>query len=175
MMQMLVAGGVKPLTDGERTADVDNPKGYYEWEPIKQIAKKPELLDQDDLDGCAIKCISMLLPRMPLKHNYKVIFMTRPIEEVIRSQRAMIDRRATKTAELDSVQLTRGLRAHRDEILGWLKSTPHMQFIEIDYPTLVREPLPEISRLVAFLGKDRLPNPEQMATVGDPSLYRKRV
>jgi len=175
MMQMLEAGGVKPLTDGERIADVDNPKGYYEWEPIKQIGKKPELLDQEDLNGCAIKCISMLLPRMPLKHNYKVIFMTRPIEEVIVSQSAMVKRLETKAAELDSAQLKRGLRGHRAEILSWLKSTPHMEFIEIDYPTLIREPLPQISRLIDFLGKDRLPSSEKMATVVDPSLYRKRV
>jgi tetratricopeptide (TPR) repeat protein len=175
MMQMLEAGGVKPLTDGERSPDVDNPKGYYEWEPIKQIGKKPELLDQDGLDGCAIKCISMLLSRMPPKHNYKVIFMTRPIEEVVRSQRAMIDRRAAKTAEIESAQLIRGLRAHRDEALSWLKFTPHMEFIEIDYPTLVREPLTQISRLIDFLGKDQLANCEQMARVVDASLYRKRV
>src|SRR5262249_26267774 len=150
------------------------PKGYYEWEPIKQIGKKPELLDQDDLNGCAIKCISMLLPRMPLTHNYKVVFMTRPIEEVVRSQRAMLERRATKTAKVESAQLMRGLRAHRDEVLSWLKFTPHMEVIEVDYPTLVREPLPQISRLIDFLGKDRLANSEQMATVVDSSLYRMR-
>ena len=94
MMQMLAAGGMKILTDEERAADVDNPKGYYEWEPIKQIGKKPELLDEEGLDGRAIKCISMLLQKMPLKHNYKVIFMTRPIEEVVVSQNAMVNRLA---------------------------------------------------------------------------------
>jgi len=112
---------------------------------------------------------------MPLKHNYKVIFMTRPIEEVVRSQRAMIDRRATKTAELDSAQVKRGLRAHRDETLNWLKSTPHMQFIEIDYPALVREPLSQISRLIDFLGTNRLPDSEHMAAVVDASLYRRKA
>lgn len=175
MMQMLEAGGLPPMTDRQRAADVDNPRGYYEWEAIKQIGKKPELLDQEDLNGCAIKCISMLLPRMPLKHNYKVIFMTRPIEEVVVSQSAMVKRLDTKAAELDSAQLKRGLRGHRDEILSWLKSTPHMEFIEIDYPTLIREPLPQISRLIDFLGKDRLASSEKIATVVDPSLYRKRV
>lgn len=35
MMQMLQAGGVPLLTDGERTPDEDNPEGYLEWEPIK--------------------------------------------------------------------------------------------------------------------------------------------
>jgi hypothetical protein len=39
------------LIDGECVADVDNPKGYYEWEPIKQIGKKPGLLDEEELDG----------------------------------------------------------------------------------------------------------------------------
>ena len=36
MMQMLVAGGMTVLSDGERKADTDNPKGYLEWERIKQ-------------------------------------------------------------------------------------------------------------------------------------------
>jgi len=54
MMQMLEAGGAKLLIDGERVDDVDNPKGYYEWEPIKQIGKKPELLDEEALDGLAV-------------------------------------------------------------------------------------------------------------------------
>src|SRR5262249_12416728 len=119
MMQMLEAGGVKILTDRERAADIDNPKSYYEWEPIKQIGKKSELLDQDGLDGCAIKCISMLLQQLPIKHNYKVIFMTRPIQEVVASQRKMIERMGTEGANLDLEQLERGLVAHRHEISNW--------------------------------------------------------
>ena len=174
MMQMLEAGGAKLLIDGERVADVDNPKGYYEWELIKQIGKKPEVLDPEGLDGRAIKCISMLLQQMPLKHNYKVIFMTRPIEEVAVSQRAMINRLATKGAELDNEQLQRGLKMHRKETLNWLKSVPHMELIEIDYPTLIQNPGPEISRLVEFLGADRLPNSAEMAKVIDPALHRKK-
>jgi len=174
MMQMLAAGGVTALTDGERSADVDNPKGYYEWEPIKQIGKKPEVLDQEGLDGQAIKCVSMLLQQMPLKHNYKVIFMTRPIEEVVVSQSAMVNRLATKGAELDAEQLQRGLPAHRNEICNWLKRVPHMEFIEVDYPALVRNPQSVIASLVEFLGADRLPTAEKMAAVVDATLYRRK-
>lgn len=174
MMQMLEAGGLKILTDRERVADVDNPKGYYEWEPIKQIAKKPELLDQDGLDGRAIKCISMLLEKVPLKHNYKVIFMTRPVEEVVVSQTAMLNRLATKGADLDTQQLQRGLTAHRNEIRNWLKRAPHMESIEIDYPSLIHDPESVVKRLLDFLGADRLPHSEKMAAVIDPSLYRRK-
>ena len=162
------------MTDEERVADVDNPKGYYEWEPIKQIGKNPELLDEEGLDGRAIKCISMLLQKVPLKHNYKVIFMTRPLEEVVVSQNAMVSRLGTMGAELDPEQLQRGLRGHRSEILYWLKSMPNMEFIEIDYPTLVRDPRPVIDRVVKFVGVDRLPNSAEMAKVIDPSLHRKK-
>ncbi len=37
MMQMLTAGGMTAVSDGERRADIDNPKGYLKWERIKQL------------------------------------------------------------------------------------------------------------------------------------------
>ena len=175
MMQMLEAGGMPVMTDNKRGPDTDNPRGYYEWKAIKQIGKQPELLDDEAVNGKAIKCVSMLLPRMPAKHDYKLIFMRRPIAEVVVSQQAMTTRLGTKSADLDSEQLARGLRAHREDIRRWATAVPHVALLEIDYPTLVRAPLPQISRLIDFLGTDRLPNSEQMARVVDPSLYRKSV
>ena len=175
MMQMLEAGGMPVMTDDKRGQDTDNPRGYYEWEAIKQIGKQPELLDDEAVNGKAIKCVSMLLPRMPVKHDYKLIFMRRPIAEVVASQQAMTTRLGTKGADLDSEQLARGLRAHREDIRRWATGLPHIALLEIDYPTLVRESLSQISRLIDFLGTDRLPHSEQMAAVVDPSLYRKRV
>ena len=35
MMKMLEAGGMQILTDNLRTADENNPKGYYEYERVK--------------------------------------------------------------------------------------------------------------------------------------------
>ena len=116
----------------------------------------------------------MLLPRMPLQHNYKVIFMTRPIEEVGASQQQMVNRLGTKRAELDPEQLQRGLTAHREETLRWLRTARHMKFIEIDYPALVRDPQSIVSRLVQFLGAEQLPNETVMAAVVDPSLHHQK-
>ncbi|MGI8437573.1 MAG: alkaline phosphatase family protein [Chthoniobacterales bacterium] len=174
MMQMLEAGGVPILSDGERVADVDNPKGYYEWEAIKQIANKPELLDAEGLDGRAIKCISMLLPKMPLKHNYKVIFMTRPIEEVVQSQQKMVERLGTAGSKLDREELGRGLAGHRSETLAMLKNAPHMKFLEVDYPSLVAQPAAIVPKIIEFLGRERLPKAEAMAGVVDAALYRRK-
>ena len=82
---------------------------------IKQIGKKPELLDDEAVAGRAIKCISMLLPALPEKHQYKVIFMLLPIAEVVASQHAMTTRLGTQGSNLDPAQLELGLRAHRVE------------------------------------------------------------
>jgi tetratricopeptide (TPR) repeat protein len=175
MMQMLEAGGLAPMTDHERKADIDNPRGYYEWEAIKQIAKQPELLDDESIQGKAIKCVSMLLLALPIKHQYKVVFMMRPIAEVIASQRAMTSRLGTKGTSLDRDQLERGLRAHREEIRRWGRTTPDVEWLEVDYPTLVRDPVPTISKLVEFLGPERVPNEYAMAAVIDASLHRRKT
>ena len=94
----------------------------------------------------------MLLPAMPAQHHYKVIFMLRPIEEVVASQRAMTSRLGNKGAELDPEQLERGLRAHREEIRKWASAAPHIEWLEIDYPSLVDAPAPAIAKIVKFLG-----------------------
>ena len=101
MMQMLAAGGMSLLTDLRRKPDIDNPRGYCEWEPIKLLPKDPNLIDE--AEGKAVKVISQLLLSLPEGRNYKVIFMERPLPEVLASQDEMLKRRGTE-------QL-RGLRA----------------------------------------------------------------
>ena len=41
MMQMLQAGGLEILTDAVRMADASNPKGYLEFEAVKDLDKGP--------------------------------------------------------------------------------------------------------------------------------------
>src|SRR5262245_31100793 len=72
MMQMLAAGGMPVLSDGERQADIDNPRGYLEWERIKQLPK--DLTVIDGAEGKAVKVISQLLLSLPPTHEYRVIF-----------------------------------------------------------------------------------------------------
>ena len=41
MMQMLVAGGIEALTDNVRTPDASNPRGYFEYAPVKRSRRTP--------------------------------------------------------------------------------------------------------------------------------------
>jgi tetratricopeptide (TPR) repeat protein len=174
MMQMLQAGGILPKTDGERQADVDNPKGYFEWEAIKEIGKRPDLLDEEGLEDKAIKAISMLLPSLPKAHRYKVIFMMRPVEEIVASQAKMIERLQTEGAELDKAQLTQRLQLHCNQALKWLTANERIELLNVDYPALVSDPQDQVQALIKFLGEEREIDPSVLAGVVDASLHRQK-
>ncbi len=90
MMQMLDKGGIPVVTDHVRTADADNPRGYYELERVKAIKRDASWLPE--LEGKAVKIISQLLYELPSNHKYRVIFMERDLDEVVPSQERMLVR-----------------------------------------------------------------------------------
>ena len=176
MMQMLAAGGLPARTDGERTADVDNPEGYLEWEAIKRVGREPQLLDEPGLERHAIKVVSALLPVLPRRHRYKVIFMTRPVAEIVRSQAKMISRRGSVGAEQSGEELAATLQKHRDESLEGMKGEPEIfDVLEVDYPGLVADPAAWAARVAGFVGEDLLPNSGQMTSAVRADLHRNRA
>src|SRR6188768_2448535 len=84
MMQMLKAGGMPLLVDELRPAYADNPNGYWEYEPVKRLQQDNTWMYK--AEGKAVKVISALLQYLPSPHTYKIIFMQRPMQEVLASQ-----------------------------------------------------------------------------------------
>ena len=89
MMKMLEAGGIEPVTDNIRGADLDNPKGYYEFEKVKVVAEDSSWLPATR--GKAFKMASILLRNLPANHRFKLIFMRRKMGEVLASQSKMLE------------------------------------------------------------------------------------
>ena len=114
MMQMLAAGGLPVLSDGERKADADNPKGYLEWERIKQLPKDPSIIAE--AEGKVVKVISQLLLSLPEGHEYRVIFMQRPLPEVMKSQEEMLRRRGTYDPAADTSPIEQAFQRHLIEV-----------------------------------------------------------
>src|SRR5438045_2458230 len=81
MMQMLENGGVDVVTDNVRTADADNPRGYYEFEPVKKIKQDTSWLPATR--GKAFKMVSQLLYHLPPSERYRVLFMERDLDEML--------------------------------------------------------------------------------------------
>lgn len=173
MMQMLAAGGMPIMTDGERKADPDNPEGYYEWEQIKKIRQHPEILRQ--AEGRAIKVITALLPALPRRHRYKIIFMDRPIEEVVASQAKMIARRATKRANAEPARMAEMLEQHRATILLSLERSRNVELLKIPFGELVEDPRRFVGRIIEFAGNPELRDVVAMTAAARPELHRNRT
>ena len=170
MMQILKAGGVPLMTDGLREADEDNPEGYWEWEEIKKLPKDPRILSK--AEGKALKVISALLPSLPGKHRYKVIYMIRPVEQVVDSQWAMLARKGSQPRS-EKKHLIETQEHHSRQIREVLGKSDRVELLELNYPDLVADPSATISQIASFLGKAFTDGPKVAACVR-PALHRNR-
>jgi hypothetical protein len=171
MMKMLEAGGVPVLTDRVRTADEDNPKGYYEFERVKQIEHDQAWLP--DAQGKVVKMIAALLKHLPDEYQYKVIFMRRHIDEVLASQRQMLVRRGEPTDTVPDEKMAELFGKHVERVEAWLDAQPNMDVLYVHYSDVLADPGGQAERLNRFL--DGVLDAEAMAQVVDPDLYRQRA
>jgi LPS sulfotransferase NodH len=170
MMQMLAAGGMPVLSDGERRADTDNPRGYLEWERVKQLPKEPGLIAE--AEGKVVKVISQLLLSLPAGHEYRVIFMQRPLPEVMKSQDEMLRRRGTYDPKVDTSAIVEAFRDHLFKVNTWLNRTTNVSVLRLNYHDVLKEPKAIVERIAEFL---RVPlDIDAMAQQVDASLYRQR-
>src|SRR6185295_2090816 len=167
MMQMLEAGGLPILTDNRRPADPDNPKGYYEFEPVKQLARDQAWIPS--AVGKVVKVVSPLLRHLPSTYSYKIVFMQREIEEVLASQREMLQRRGGPAPDDDEVAAG-AFRRHLVDVQGWLTQQPNMQVCYVAHDAVLARPAVEIQRVNDFLGGSL--DTTTMAQVVDRSLHR---
>jgi len=171
MMQMLRAGGIELLTDAKRAADEDNPEGYWEWEAIKKLPKNPRLIEQ--AEGKAVKVVSALLPSLPGKHRYTIIYMVRPTEQVVDSQWAMLARQGTQPKS-EKQHLIEVQEHHSRQVREVLKKSERLTLLEVSYPGLVADPDPVIAELAKLLPGRFTPSPAVAACV-QPRLFRNRT
>lgn len=170
-MKMLEAGGVQLFTDQMRKADEDNPKGYFEFERVKNLEKDPDKNWLRDSRGKAIKVISHLLKELPETCVYKVVFMHRNVDEVISSQNKMLLRRGEPVAE-DDAQVKVLFEKHLQEVKNWLDERKNFEVLHVRYTGVLAEPQKESARIQEFLG---IPlQIEAMVNAVDPTLYRNR-
>ncbi len=171
MMKMLEAGGIPPITDELREADEDNPKGYYEFERVKQM-------DQGDTGwvvgsrGKVIKVISALLKHLPPGEQYRVVFVRRNMPEILASQRKMLIRRGEDPDKMDDTQMAMLFEKHLRQIDEWLKAQPNFRVLYVHYSDVLTDPRPQIAAINEFLGSNL--NTQAMAEAVDPGLYRNR-
>lgn len=170
MMKILEAGGMHVFTDNLRTADEDNPKGYYELEQVKAL-KDGDDSWLKDAPGKVVKVISSLLEYLPANHKYKIVFMRREIAEILASQKQMLIRRG-ENSDGDDRKMAEMFQEHLKRVRVWLANQPNMEVHYVDYNALMADPAPEIQEVANFLGLNE--NLDAMLAVPDKKLYRQK-
>ena len=171
MMNMLVAGGVQVVSDSIRNADEDNPNGYFEYEPVKQLSEgQTEWLA--GAEHKAVKIISALLEFLPPSHHYKILFMERDLKEILASQQKMLKRR-NEESRVSDAEMESQFRKHLGDIKYWLARQPNMEVLYVDYNRMIVEPDKFCQRIVDFI---EVPvDGTKMLSVPNERLYRNRV
>jgi hypothetical protein len=168
MMQMLDNGGVSVVTDHIRTADTDNPRGYYEYEQVKKI--KDDVTWLRETRGKAFKMVSQLLFELPSNERYRIVFMERDLDEMLVSQEKMLARLNKPIAPREAI--ARAFRAHLVKVRAWLAQQAYVEVLFVNYNDLVQKPSDQAERVSAFLNGE--PDVGRMSETVDPSLYRNR-
>src|SRR5262245_21686554 len=168
MMQMLHEGGLPVLTDERRAADLDNPRGYYEFEQAKSIKRDSTLIP--DARGKVVKMVSALLYDLPTGERYRIVFMQRKLDEVLTSQEKMLRRLEQPIASIEKMQAA--FTVHLERLFKWLPNQAHMQLLTVSYNDLMASPDQPVLRVGEFL--DRRPDANRMLRAIDPNLYRNR-
>jgi tetratricopeptide (TPR) repeat protein len=173
LMQMLAAGGLGVLSDGLREPDEDNPRGYLEFEPVKNLLRDSKWLFAER--GKAIKIVAPLLAALPAGLACRVILCDRNLDEVLDSQERMLVRRNRPLAA--TPERRRMLKDEYARTLGRVKAMlarrPATELLAIEYSAAIADPAATGEKLNRFLGGGL--DVAKMAGAIDPALHRSRA
>jgi hypothetical protein len=171
-MKMLAAGGMETIVDNIRTADEDNPKGYFEDERVKELAEMEDKGWIRAARGKVIKVVSSLLQYLPNDNFYQVVFMRRNLQEVLASQAKMLDRRGEENTTEDE-DMIRMYESHLEKVRFQLRFRDWFDVLYLDFKEVIADPEKAANQINDFLGGHL--DVEAMATQVDPNLYRNRA
>ena len=172
MMQMLHAGGMEVVTDGVRTPDDNNPRGYFEYEAVKDLDKGVPQQWLAGARGRAVKIVSPLIPSLPDTYNYLVILMQRDLDEVIASQNKMLADRGAPQNDADNERIKQRYRVMCDATLRILGARRCFSTLIVGYAEAIARPEQAARRVNRFVGGQL--DEQRMAEARDSALYRNR-
>jgi len=170
LMQMLHAGSIPVLTDGVRVADEDNPRGFFEYEPTKQMLRDSAWLQE--ARGKAVKIVAPLLGTLPRGLPCRVIAIERDYEEILDSQAKMIERRGQAVPdtlehrEMLAAEYARTIQRAR----GYLARRPLTAYLWLRRDAILADPQGQAMQIAEFL--DDAADAGRMAAAVDRSLHR---
>ena len=171
MMQMLLAGGIPVMADDHRPADASNERGYLEHDMARKLGKDAGWID--DAKGKAVKIVAQLLPHLPHQHRYRFVMMHRPLEEIVASQKKMLQRLGKDGAAISDEALMRTFQSQVARVrtmLMHLRRRGILDVLDVKYHEALRDPRGTAERIAAFLGEGSPFDPEAAQIAVAPEL-----
>ena len=165
MMQIIDKTSIPVLSDGRREKDISNPEGYYELEAVKGIVQDNSFLNV--AIGKAVKIVAPLPIYMKTDLKYRVIFMRRDMDEILRSQEKMLEK--DQVSEREKFRTIYDF--HLKKTYRFLKEND-IPFIDINYKELISNPEEQLQELIEFCSLDT--DVKLLASIVKPELYRNR-
>jgi len=172
MMQMLEAGGIPVLSDALRPPDANNPRGYFELERVKRLHREADTSWLASGHQKALKIVSHLLRHLPDHYSYRVIFMQRPLREIVASQNRMLDNLAQERGSVNEDRLLEAYDIHLAAVRSFLASRTCFSTLDVQYRDVLAEPVREALRIASFLGRDL--DTANMRRAVEPQLHRSK-
>jgi len=168
LMKALKDGGLEPLTDGVRTPNEDNPNGYFEYEPVKNLKNDNSWMK--DAIGKSVKIIYKHLNLLPTDYQYKIIFVERNIDEIISSQKKMLINMGKKNTFSNQV-LKIVFEKEIQKTKQWLLKNK-FEVLYVWYNLILSDPKKQMERVKNFVESDV--DLDKMVSTVDPKLYRTK-
>ena len=166
MMQLLNKSSLEILSDGIRQKDISNPEGYYELEAVKGIVRDNSFLK--DALGKVVKIVAPLPIYLDKSLDYRIVFMRREIEEVLRSQEKMLNK--DQTSEREKFRTI--YEMHLKKTYHFFESNS-IPYLDIQYKQLFNDSEVELQKLIEFL--DLSSSVDELLSVIKVDLYRNKA
>ena len=171
MMQAIEAGGIPALTDNIRKKDEDNPKGYYEFEAVKKTKDNSSWVPS--AQGKVVKMVYILLYDLPDDYEYRVIFMRRNMDEVLASQKIMLERSGKQGAKISDEKLAALFNTQLAKLDHWIADRKNFSILPVNHQDMITSPKVQCERINKFLGG--VLDVDAAAEIVNPALYRNRT
>lgn len=174
MMQMLKAAGFPLYTDQKRKADESNPEGYFETELARQLLLQNAWLHE--ALGKVVKVVAPLLSHLDPKYEYRVIYMERDLEEIVRSQTRMLERLGKEGARRSPEDLKRMLKNQDVQARSLMAQHPRIESLVISHRETIANPSSVAEKIIRFVDADGAldSNTCEMAAAIRPELHREK-
>ncbi|MEY3237152.1 MAG: hypothetical protein RI883_1253 [Bacteroidota bacterium] len=150
VMKMLEDGGMPILFDEEETVTKNEKLAAYGYKKVANLSKDSEWIEL--ANDKALKVYVEHLNYLPAHFNYKVIFVTRDIEDIIQYQDSQ--KTTGKSATALSMKKVAALQNRIFKAEEWIASQPNIEFLTISYNELIEHPIESVEIMCEFIGKE---------------------